>query len=73
MSAATSATGSPVSSSIVVRAQRAGRLPWHTDLPAAAVGERLGFPDTTLFTRFFRRRTGETPAAYRARARGTGR
>lgn len=51
----------------------ARRLLWHTDLPAAAVGDRLGFPDATVFTRFFRRRTGETPAAFRARARGTAR
>ncbi|MFI1069342.1 helix-turn-helix domain-containing protein [Streptomyces puniciscabiei] len=49
----------------------ARRLLWHTDLPAAAVGDRLGFPGATVFTRFFRRRTGETPAAFRARARGT--
>ncbi|MFD7994098.1 helix-turn-helix transcriptional regulator [Streptomyces mexicanus] len=51
----------------------ARRLLWHTDLPAAAVGDRLGFPDATVFTRFFRRRTGETPAAFRARARGADR
>ncbi|MGW1164441.1 helix-turn-helix domain-containing protein [Streptomyces sp. NPDC001153] len=49
----------------------ARRLPCHADLPAAAVGDRLGFPDATVFTRCFRRRTGETPAALRARARGT--
>lgn len=49
----------------------ARRLLWHTDLPAAAVGDRLGFPDATVFARFFRRRTGETPAAFRARTRGT--
>ncbi|MEV6837793.1 AraC family transcriptional regulator [Streptomyces sp. NPDC051133] len=49
----------------------ARRLLWHTGLPAAAVGDRLGFPDATVFTRFFRRRAGETPAAFRARARGT--
>ncbi|MEV6112943.1 helix-turn-helix transcriptional regulator [Streptomyces sp. NPDC052109] len=49
----------------------ARRLLWHTDLPAAAIGDRLGFPDAGVFTRFFRRRTGETPAAFRARARGT--
>lgn len=50
----------------------ARRLLWHTDLPATAVGDRLGFPDATVFTRFFRRRTGETPTAFRARARGRG-
>jgi AraC-like DNA-binding protein len=49
----------------------ARRLLVHTDLAATAIGERLGFPDATVFTRFFRQRTGETPAAFRARARGT--
>jgi AraC-like DNA-binding protein len=49
----------------------ARRLLWHTDLPTAAIGDRLGFPDPTVFTRFFRRRTHETPAAFRARARGS--
>jgi AraC-like DNA-binding protein len=42
----------------------------HTDLAVTAVGERLGFSDATVFTRFFRQRAGETPAAFRARARG---
>lgn len=32
--------------------------------------EVLGFPEGTLFTRFFRRRTGETPTAFRRRATG---
>ncbi|OLZ74650.1 hypothetical protein AV521_03350 [Streptomyces sp. IMTB 2501] len=50
----------------------ARRLLCHTDLPPRADGARLGFPDATVFTRFFRRRTGETRAAFRARARGTG-
>jgi AraC-like DNA-binding protein len=48
----------------------AKRLLVHTDLPAAAVGERIGFPGATSFTRFFRQRAGETPAAFRNRARG---
>jgi AraC-like DNA-binding protein len=46
----------------------AKRLLVHTDLPAAAVGQRLGFPGATVFTKFFRQRTGETPSAFRARA-----
>ncbi|MER5748795.1 AraC family transcriptional regulator [Streptomyces sp. NPDC002088] len=50
----------------------ARRLLWHTDLPAAAVGDRLGFPDATVFTKFFRHRAGETPAGFRARVRGAG-
>lgn len=47
----------------------AGRLLVHTDLATSAVGERLGFPGATVFTRFFRTRTGEIPAAFRARYR----
>ncbi len=49
----------------------AKRLLVHTDLSATAVGERLGFPDATVFTKFFRLRVGETPTAFRATARGT--
>jgi AraC-like DNA-binding protein len=48
----------------------AKRLLVHTDLAATAIGDRLGFPDATVFTKFFRRRASETPAAFRARARG---
>ncbi|GAA3853443.1 AraC family transcriptional regulator [Streptomyces lannensis] len=49
----------------------AKRLLVHTDLSATAVGERLGFPDATVFTKFFRLRVGETPTAFRDTARGT--
>ncbi|MEV7211563.1 AraC family transcriptional regulator [Kitasatospora cineracea] len=49
----------------------AKRLLLHSSSTAAAIGDRLGFPSTTVFTRFFRHRTGETPAAFRARARLT--
>ncbi|WP_262698316.1 MULTISPECIES: helix-turn-helix transcriptional regulator [Streptomyces] len=48
----------------------AKRLLVHTDLSATAIGERLGFPDATVFTKFFRRRSGETPAGFRVRASG---
>ncbi|WP_331772690.1 AraC family transcriptional regulator (plasmid) [Embleya sp. NBC_00888] len=48
----------------------AKRLLLHTELPAGAIGDRLGFPDASVFTKFFRHRTGETPAAFRARAHG---
>lgn len=50
----------------------AKRLLGHTDLPVAVVGERLGFDRPAVFTRFFRSRTGEAPAAFRSRARGGG-
>jgi hypothetical protein len=43
----------------------------HTELVANAVGERLGFSDATVFTQFFRQRTGMIPAAFRVHARGT--
>ena len=42
----------------------------HTDAAAGAIGERLGFPDAVVFTKFFRQRAGETPTAFRNRARG---
>lgn len=48
----------------------AKRLLVHSDLSATAVGDRLGFPDPTVFTKFFRTRAGETPTAFRHRARG---
>ncbi|MBF6328306.1 helix-turn-helix domain-containing protein [Nocardia transvalensis] len=46
----------------------AKRLLVHTDLPAAAIGARVGLPDPTAFNRFFRQRTGTTPAAFRTGA-----
>ncbi|MFI0233893.1 helix-turn-helix domain-containing protein [Streptomyces sp. NPDC017086] len=47
----------------------AKRLLLHTQLPASAVADRLGFSSTTVFTRFFRHRTSETPLGFRRRAR----
>ncbi len=44
----------------------AKRLLVHTDLPAASIGQRLGFPGATVFTKFFRQRTGQTPTEFRA-------
>ncbi|MFE5038886.1 helix-turn-helix domain-containing protein [Streptomyces sp. NPDC056683] len=49
----------------------AKRLLVHTDLSAAAIGERLGFPGSTVFTKFFRQRVGRTPTAFRASELGT--
>ncbi|GLX97120.1 AraC family transcriptional regulator [Herbidospora sp. NBRC 101105] len=43
----------------------AKRLLVHTDLPAGVIGLRLGFPEATVFTKFFRRHTGRTPTAFR--------
>jgi AraC-like DNA-binding protein len=50
----------------------AKRLLVHTDLSAAAVGQRLGFPGAGVFTKFFRQRTDQTPAAFRIRAAASG-
>jgi AraC-like DNA-binding protein len=49
----------------------AKRLLVHTELTGAAIGARVGMPDPTAFTKFFRTRVGETPAAFRTRVRGT--
>lgn len=43
----------------------AKRLLVHTDLSAAAIGHRLGFAHGTVFAKFFRQRTGQTPIAFR--------
>jgi len=43
----------------------AKRLLAHTDLPAAAIGHRLGFSEATNFTKFFVREAGLTPGAFR--------
>ncbi|MET7281777.1 AraC family transcriptional regulator [Kribbella sp. NPDC005582] len=45
----------------------AKRLLVHTDLPAAAISHQLGFAGATIFTKFFRHRTGQTPTEFRAR------
>ncbi|HEX4248365.1 MAG TPA: helix-turn-helix transcriptional regulator [Pseudonocardia sp.] len=46
-------------------ALEAKRLLAYTDLSASAVGRRLGFSEPTNFGKFFLRRTGLTPAAFR--------
>ncbi|WP_327174529.1 AraC family transcriptional regulator [Streptomyces sp. NBC_01335] len=48
----------------------AKRLLQHSRLPAKEVAGRLGFADASDFTKFFRLRTGATPAAFRAQALG---
>ncbi|GAB2973049.1 helix-turn-helix domain-containing protein [Nocardioides montaniterrae] len=47
----------------------ARRLLAHTDLAIARVGEAIGFDDASNFGAWFRLRTGETPAVFRAGAR----
>ena len=48
----------------------AARLLRYEDLSVQAVARRLGFVDPFHFSRTFKRRRGESPAAYRARVRG---
>jgi AraC-like DNA-binding protein len=52
-------------------ALEAKRLLACTDLPVAAVGGQLGFPEPTHFGRFFHREVGCTPGAFRAAASGS--
>lgn len=46
----------------------AKRLLVHTDLPTASIGQRLGFPEATVFTKFFRQNAAQTPSEFRARS-----
>ncbi|WP_081068348.1 AraC family transcriptional regulator [Burkholderia stagnalis] len=43
----------------------AKRMLAHTDLRISAIAERLGFEETTHFTKFFKRETGCTPSEFR--------
>jgi transcriptional regulator GlxA family with amidase domain len=45
----------------------ARRLLAHTDDSVAAIGESLGFSESTNFGKFFEARTGERPGAFRKR------
>jgi len=64
--ASTAATGLSARELVDARiALEAKRLLAYTDLPASAVGRRLGFSEPTNFGKFFLRRTGLTPAAFR--------
>ncbi|MEU7340893.1 helix-turn-helix transcriptional regulator [Streptomyces sp. NPDC007074] len=51
----------------------ARRLLAHTDLSAGVIAERVGFPEATVFTKFFRKLSGETPTAFRSASRTHGR
>ena len=48
----------------------AKRMLVHSVLSVANVGDRLGFSEATNFVKFFRRETGTTPSAFRARLSG---
>ena len=45
----------------------AKRLLVHTRLPVAEIAEQLGFAESSYFIRFFKRRAGTTPLAFRMR------
>jgi AraC-like DNA-binding protein len=64
--ASTAATGLSAREVVDARiALEAKRLLAYTDLAASAVGRRLGFSEPSNFGKFFLRRTGITPAAFR--------
>ncbi|AII54401.1 helix-turn-helix domain-containing protein [Hymenobacter sp. APR13] len=44
--------------------REARRLLWQTDRSVSQVADMLGFSDASAFGKFFRRHTGQTPAAY---------
>jgi AraC-like DNA-binding protein len=44
----------------------AKRLLAHTSTPTASIAQQLGFPGATVFTKFFRQRTGQAPTEFRA-------
>lgn len=60
--AATGKTAGEWIASQVLREAR--HLLWQTDHSVGQVAEALGFSDASAFGKFFRRQTGQTPAAY---------
>jgi AraC-like DNA-binding protein len=53
------------------RCERACWLLRHTELSVESIAERLGYADTSNFSRTFRRWLGSTPRQYRERASGS--
>ncbi|WP_172327439.1 AraC family transcriptional regulator [Mangrovicoccus sp. HB161399] len=51
--------------------REAAELLTNTGMPVSRVAFRLGFADPAYFSRFFKRETGQTPAAFRKAARKT--
>jgi AraC family L-rhamnose operon transcriptional activator RhaR len=52
-----------------LRAERAAALLIETELPVAAIGRRVGWPDPNYASRRFRQHFGLSPARYRERFR----
>lgn len=68
--AVTAATGATAKAFIAARINlEAKRLLVHTDMPVAAIAEKLGFGEATNFSKFFKREVGCTPADFRQRQR----
>ncbi len=68
--AVTAATGMTAKAFIAARINlEAKRLLVHTDIQVAAIAEKLGFEESTNFSKFFRREVGCTPAEFRRRQR----
>ena len=60
-------TGTSLGSCIIERRiEEAKRLLEHSSLSVAAIGERVGYPEPTQFSRLFRKRVGCSPAKFRA-------
>ncbi|WP_238177940.1 response regulator transcription factor [Paenibacillus contaminans] len=51
-----------------LRVDTAKRLLAQTELPVAAIGERVGFPNANYFIKIFKRWTSCTPSEYRSRS-----
>jgi len=58
---------SPLDYLTTVRMETAAQLLLDRALPIKQIAERVGFPDVRYFGTLFRKRTGQTPAAFRAR------
>jgi len=54
------------------RMDRARRLVSETSLPVDEISERIGITDTKRFSKLFKQRFGETPTAFRRKARRVG-
>nr|WP_272887020.1 helix-turn-helix transcriptional regulator [Phenylobacterium aquaticum] len=48
------------------RLEMAKRLMRHSDVPLTEIAMAIGFAEPAVFSRFFRRATGQTPSAWRA-------
>ena len=57
---------------ITMRITRAKELLQYSDLPVADVAERVGFDNASHFIQMFKRRTGQTPLAFRRMWRSGG-